>query len=350
MTAQGVKAEAGRVSDEVSLARKVAFLSSPDAYPGPPANVLSKETHMSWVFLTADRVFKLKKPVLYPPLDFTTLERRRHFCAEEVRLNQRFTDDVYLGTIPLRLDANGRLSLAGTGEIVDHLVEMRRLPADRMLDTVIGRGGLRVTDVVAVARRLGHFYRSAEPQRIAGQHYTTRLLEEIEIARDVLLRPRIAVSPDWVKHVLGRTQTLLSRWTPAIESRIENGYIVEGHADLRPEHVCLTDPPQIFDCLEFDPRLRLIDPYDELNYLGLECELLGAALVRPILLDTLQEMIGHRPDQRLIATYGAIRAVLRARISLAHLLDEHPTEPARWPGDTRAYLALAEAECDRAVG
>ena len=348
MMAPGALRPAGDPGAEVSLARKVAFLSSPDAYPGPPASVLCRETHMSWVFLTGTRVFKLKKPVSYPPLDFTTLERRRHFCAEEVRLNQRFTDGVYLQSLPLWLDQNGRLSLGGTGTIVDYLVEMRRLPADRMLDEVIRRGGLNLEDIRAVARRLGGYYRTAPPQRIAGTQYATHLWEELDIAEDILLHPRIAISPDLVKHALARSRALLRTWLPAINVRIANGHVLEGHADLRPEHVCLTEPPQIFDCLEFDLRLRLIDPYDELNYLGLECELLGAALVRPILLDTLEDMIGGRPDNRLIAAYGAVRALLRARISLAHLLDDHPSEPARWPGDTRAYLALAEAECDRA--
>lgn len=348
MTAPGALRPAGDPGAEVSLARKVAFLSSPDAYPGPPASVLCRETHMSWVFLTGTRVFKLKKPVSYPPLDFTTLEKRRHFCAEEVRLNQRFTDGVYLQSLPLRLDQNGRLSLSGTGTVVDYLVEMRRLPAERMLDEVIRRGGLNLEDIRAVARRLGGYYRTAPPQRIAGIQYATHLCDELDIAEDILLHPRIAVSPDLVKHALARSRALLKTWLPTINARIANGHVLEGHADLRPEHVCLTDPPQIFDCLEFDLRLRLIDPYDELNYLGLECELLGAALVRPILIETLEDMIGGRPDNRLIATYGAVRALLRARISLAHLLDDHPSEPARWPGDARAYLALAEAECDRA--
>lgn len=348
MTASGALRPADDPGATISLTRKVAFLSSPDAYPGPTASVLCRETHMSWVFMTGARVFKLKKPVSYPPLDFTTLERRRHFCAEEVRLNQRFTDGVYLQTLPLRLDETGKLSLSGTGTIVDYLVEMRRLPAERMLDEVIRRGGLNLADIRAVARRLGGYYRAAEPQRMTGTQYAPHLQDELDIAEDILLHPGIAVSPDLVKHVLGRSRALLQAWLPAIHVRIANGHVLEGHADLRPEHVCLTDPPQIFDCLEFDLRLRLIDPYDELNYLGLECELLGAALVRPILLDTLEDMIGGRPDNRLIATYGAIRAILRARISLAHLLDDDPSEPARWPGDTRAYLALAETECARA--
>lgn len=346
----GATADRGPGEAPVSLARKVAFLSSPDAYPGPPARVDVRETHMSWVFLTEDRVFKLKKPVLYPPLDFTTLEKRSHFCAEEVRLNQRFTDDVYLRTVPLRVGPHHRLSLGGSGRIVDYLVEMRRLPAERMLDEVIRAGGLNVASVLAVARRLADYYAAAPPQPELGRQYAGHLQEEIEIARDILLRPGIAVSPDWVKHVLKRVQALLTRWQPTIEARVAAGHILEGHADLRPEHVCLVEPPQIFDCLEFDQRLRLIDPYDEVNYLGLECELLGAALVRPVLLNTLEDVIGGRPDKRLIATYGAVRALLRARISLAHLLDEHPSDPKRWPGDTRAYLALAEVECDRAGG
>ena len=97
-------------------------------------------------------------------------------------------------------------------------------------------------------------------------------------------------------------------------------------------------------------RMRLLDPYDEVNYLGLECEFLGATWIRPLLLDVVDAHLGRRPERRLMATYGAFRATLRARICLAHLLDAAPMEPDRWPGEARQYLELAERECIKAGG
>ena len=112
----------------------------------------------------------------------------------------------------------------------------------------------------------------------------------------------------------------------------------------------LTLVPRIIDCLEVDRNMRLLDPYDEVNYLGLECEFVGAGWIRPLLLSQLDEIIGHRPNSRLIATYGAFRATLRARICIAHLIDANPVEPERWPSEAQRYLSLAADECLRAEG
>lgn len=111
----------------VSTAEKVAFLRTPAAYPTHPRRVDVIETHMSWVFLAGDRVYKLKKPVHYPFLDFRTLASREFHCREEVRLNRRLAPHVYLGVVPLTQDHGGALALGGGGEVVDWLVEMRRL-------------------------------------------------------------------------------------------------------------------------------------------------------------------------------------------------------------------------------
>ena len=141
---------------------------------------------------------------------------------------------------------------------------------------------------------------------------------------------------------------LIDLWRPEIEKRIASGWIIEGHGDLRPEHVCLLPRPVIIDCLEFDRRMRILDPYDEVNFLGLECAMHGADWVGPLLLQTLEQRIGHAPPPGLLSTYTAFRAVLRARLCIAHLLDSSPMTPERWPRETRAYLAVAREACAKA--
>src|SRR5262249_4067578 len=120
-----------------TVEQKIAFLSRPEAYPEPTRRVEMKETHMSWVFLTDTKAWKLKKPVRYDFLDFSTREARRRDCEEELRLNRRLAPDVYYGIAPLTIDPQGGMRLAGAGETIDWLVRMRRLPADRMLDWAI---------------------------------------------------------------------------------------------------------------------------------------------------------------------------------------------------------------------
>lgn len=334
----------------MSLTDKVRFLSSPDAYPHHPRDVGAIETHMSWVFLTGSLVYKLKKPVRYSFLDFTTLAARKRHSAAELRLNRRLARESYRRLVPLCVDAAGHLTLCGNGEVAEWLIEMEQLSASEMLDNRIREGSLRTDDIVAVGERLARFYAAATPQVADGEAYLAHLQEESAISRQQLSHGGCGLPLDRIESILGRTESLLARWSPAILDRVADGRIVEGHGDLRPEHVCLRQPPLIIDCLEFDRNMRLLDPYDEVNYLGLECEVLGAGWVRPLLLAVLDDLLGGRPEPQLLSTYGAFRAVLRSRICMAHLLDPEPMQPERWPAEARAYLVLAEEECTKAEG
>lgn len=332
------------------LGEKVAFLSSPLAYSHRPREVATIETHMSWLFLTGTLAYKLKKPVRYPFLDFSSLGRRRHYCAEELRLNRRLAGSVYRRLVPLCRDESGALVLDGGGAIVDWLVEMEQLPDAARLDHRLQQGGASADDLVAVAERLASFYAAARPLRRAGFLYLKHLHVESEVNLRLLTRPWTGLDPDRTRALLERVGALLRRCGPAIIERIEGGMIVEGHGDLRPEHVFLGQPPRIIDCLEFDRSMRLLDPYDEINYLGLESELVGAPWVRPLVLDVLDRVLDRPPDPALLALYGAFRAMLRARICIAHLLDPEPADPERWPKKAERYLDVAERECLKAAG
>jgi aminoglycoside phosphotransferase family enzyme len=122
--------------------------------------------------------------------------------------------------------------------------------------------------------------------------------------------------------------------------------LVECHGDLRPEHVCLVDPPVVIDCLEFDPALRQLDPFEELAFLGLECTVLAARWVGPRLTARCARALGDAPPAALLDLYVACRAVLRARLSLAHLLEPDPRTPEKWLPLGRRYLDLARAALD----
>lgn len=334
----------------VDISAKVRFLSSTTAYVPHPEKVEVRETHMSWLFLTGRSVFKLKKPVRYPFLNFTSLGARKWYCDAEVRLNRRLAGKVYKGVAALRRLSSGELTIGGTGEVVDWLVEMEQLPAGDMLDTRIREGRVGTDEIVRLGEKLGQFYISAVPQRRDGGAYVAHLNKESAANRRLLMHPKYRLTSIDTEAILDRVERLLQLWTPAINDRIERGRIVEGHGDLRPEHVCVAHPPVVIDCLEFDRSMRLLDPYDEVNYLGQECDMLGMTWIRPLLLSTVAGILGDPPEARLIATYGAFRAALRARICIAHLLDREPMQPERWPDEARRYLALAADECVRAGG
>ena len=328
----------------VSLARKVAFLGDPASYGGRVAQVEARETHMSWVFLTQDRVYKLKKPVRYPYLDFSTQRRRHHFCGEEMRLNARLAARTYLDVVALRCTSSGALTLSGEGEAVDWLVVMRRLPEEEMLEARILDDRLTGEEVEQVASLLADFYAACPPQTEGGDAYLRHLRHEQEVNREVLERPELELAA-LAADALDKVDRALEAQLPAIERRIAAGLIVEGHGDLRPEHVCLDQPLQIIDRLDFNRSMRIIDPFDEVNYLGLECEMLGAAWVRPLLLDILERRLDHRPAPQLMALYGAFRCLLRARLSIAHLLETPIRKPEKWRPLALRYLEAAGREC-----
>lgn len=328
---------------DITLEAKVAFLRQPTSFPEPAWRVEAIETHMSWVFLTEKCAWKLKKPVHYDALDFRTLDARRHFCEEEVRLNRRLAPDVYLGVEALRVDSGGHLRLGGTGEAIDWLVRMRRLPEDRMLDYAIRNGEAGVADMDAVAARLATFFRECAPAPLGPEQYRLRLLYSIQQHAKELLAPDFRLSHDLIDSLSRALMTVLRQSASLFDERIKEGRVVEGHGDLRPEHVCLKKPvPLIIDCLEFSRELRTQDAGDEIAFLMLECERLGAdALARRLLVSYRRKSGDDLPDG-LVAFYQAYRALLRATIAVRHLYEEKFRYSPHWRRRALDYLALGE--------
>jgi aminoglycoside phosphotransferase family enzyme len=330
---------ASRPADDaaVPVAAKLAFLGRRESYPGRPAAVERRETHLSWVFLAGDEVYKMKKPALAAGLDFRTLARRRRNCLAEVRLNPRLAPTVYRGLVALTRERDGSLALGGKGRPVEWLVRMRRLPADRMLDRALADGRVGPGEIEAVAGLLARFYGSAPPAARSVTRYRRHLRQEIAASRTAL-----AVLPDRPPGRLAAVAGRLEAWLRQRPDHLAGRRLVEGHGDLRPEHVHLGPPPQAIDCLEFRRALRLLDPADELAYLGLECARLGAPWVGPRLLEAYAAATGDRPPPALIAFYQSVRALIRARLAILHLADAPPGQHARWRRQAADYLAWAD--------
>lgn len=304
---------------------------------------------MSWVFLTDTHAWKLKKPVRYDYLDFSTAEARRLDCEEEVRLNRRLATEVYLGVVSLVLGADGQLSLGGAGETVDWLVQMRRLPADRMLDHLLRDGTVDQAEIVQLARRLARFYTAAAAEAIAPTTYRQGLAGRIEDNLHELANPEFALSRSVLERLARLQLDFLQGHAEWFDRRVHQGCIVEGHGDLRPEHVCLLVEPVVIDCLEFKREFRILDPADELGYLALECERLHAQHVGRWLLDAYREASGDAPPEALIHFYQSCRGVLRAKLALWHLRDDGRHPPGKWVAAAAEYLELALRHAEAAA-
>jgi uncharacterized protein len=326
-----------------TIADKVRFLSDPAHYPHRPDRVEIVETHMSWVFLAGNVVFKLKKPVRSPVLDFSSLEARELNCRNELRLNRRLAPDIYLDVVALARSAEGRLSLDAPGEPIDWLVKMKRLPADRMLDEAIRAGTVSRRAVEQVAELLARFYRSAGRPAVDPDFLWRAQMREEAENRRVLADASLGMPARRVEPVLSAMRAAIEEARPALRQRARDGWVVDGHGDLRPEHVALTEPPVIIDCLEFNSELRSVDPFDELAFLDLDCERLGAGWIGGVIIGRCAASLGHAPPRELLSLYRASRALLRARLALAHLLEPDPRTPEKWKPLALDYVAIAEA-------
>lgn len=334
---------------------RLGFLSSARAWGQPySASVEVIETHMAWVFLVGEQAYKLKKTVRYPHLDFMTLARREQACREELRLNERLAPGIYQGLSRLQWDSvelsvHPEEEMAPQGAVtLDWLVRMRRLPRERMLDATITHGALRVEQLESVAQVLAAFYRRLSPVGLPGEVFWARFVQEHRVNQAVLCRPAFALPQ--AGPTLDRFERALFAYRAQLVARAEAGRVVEGHGDLRPAHVCLLAPPVVIDALEFNEALRQVDPFDEAALLGVECAAAGAHWVGPRLTQSLGAALKDPPGQALAPFYRAYRALLRARLAAAHLLDAHPRTPQRWLPMAGIYLALAAQALDALEG
>jgi aminoglycoside phosphotransferase family enzyme len=332
--------------EAATLAQKVEFLRRPAAYLHAPSQVTSRETHMSWVFLAGDKVYKLKKPVHFPYLDFSTLARREAACRAELRLNRRLAPDVYLDVEPLTGTTRG-LAIGGSGTVVDWLVVMRRLDEQDTLEHAIEEGRLEARDLDRLIAALAQFYSHAAPSLLAPAVHLRDWQQSLCFNRRVLLDAGLGLPAGLVRRIDRIQRLFLERHSGKLARRLHGRHIVDGHGDLRPEHIWLGDPVRIIDCLEFNPRLRAVDPFDEIAFLSLECERLGAAWAGRHIKQHAERSLHDGLSEALFLFYRCHRATLRARLTIAHLLEPNPRTPEKWPRLARFYLKIAAADATK---
>jgi uncharacterized protein len=327
--------------DAVGLAAKLAFLRRPESYPERPHTVEAIETHMSWVFLTESRAYKLKKPVRHDGLDFSSLALRRGHCEAEMQLNPRLAPQVYLGLVALTLDASGAMHLDGPGRTIEWLVSMRRMPPHRMLDHMVRERTASRVDVERVATLLAEFYRDAEPVGMTADEYRRYLADEIAESRVRLLAPGAGLPRPLVERVLQRQSAYLERQAAVIDRRVADRRIVEGHGDLRSEHVFLGRPPQIIDCLEFRRELRLVDSADELAFLAMECDRLGISWIGDVLRPAPRSAPVASCRHATSCSASAVQGILAS--SATNRVRSRPTLPASITSGRAAGIEMSQA-------
>src|SRR6266511_3564337 len=249
--------------------------------------------------------------------------------------------DVYYGAVPLTVDSQGDMRLAGAGETIDWLVKMRRLPSDLMLDQAIANRTVSAADARKIGALLARFYMRSLPVEMTASEYRKRLTDDLRANQQELENPAYALPMDLLESITRAQLEFLEQERELLDSRAQNGKIIEAHGDLRPEHIGREREPVSIDCLEVNRDFRILDTASELAFLALECERLGAPQVGNLILETYSDETGDRPPVQLLAFYKSYHACLRAKIAVWRLKDHGINDTAKWTGRARHYLHLA---------
>ncbi|MBI2868034.1 MAG: AAA family ATPase [Chloroflexi bacterium] len=317
-----------------------------DAYPHRPKSVELVRTHISYVFLTGDYVYKVKKPVDFGFLDFTTLEKRRYFCQQEVELNRRLAPDVYLGVEEVR-EQNGRIAIDGKGRTIDYAVKMRQLPRDRQMNELLRRGLVTPAMVRDIARTLATFHQRAEASPAIVEFGSVEavgrnVIENFEQTEKYIGR---SVSRDAWQETQDYARSFMSANRAVFERRVAEGRIRDCHGDLHSAQIFLVDKTYIVDCIEFNQRFRYIDTANDLAFLAMDLDFHGQRRLTKALIDAYVAASGDQGLRVLLDFYKCYRACVRAKVNSFQLDDQDVSGESkeRLAAAARDYFDLAHA-------
>jgi aminoglycoside phosphotransferase family enzyme/predicted kinase len=296
-------------------------LSNPAFYPHYVKTIEIEETHISKVFLTGDFVYKLKKPVDFGFLDFTTLEKRHHYCEQEVLLNQRLSQDVYLDVVAITLEQSG-YALDGTGQPVEYAVKMRQLPRKKTMLELLRRGKLSDDMLQRLLQFLARFYEKAQRGPTIDAMGSQMVIEgnvEEDFSQTEPFIPSI-LNPDKFSRMHDAVRAFLRNNTDLFQRRIETGFICDCHGDLRLGHIYFLDHShfpddiQIIDCIEFNDRFRYSDVAADLAFLTMDLDFQGFTDVGQTMLTAYAQEAGDPEVFMLLDFYKCYRAHVRCKV------------------------------------
>ena len=322
-------------------------LLNPAFLPDRTKHVKLIQTHISLVFVGDEFVYKIKKPVDFGFLDFSTLEKRHHFCQQEVILNQRLTEGIYLGVMPVVFDGKNHRIGQGGGDVVEYAVRMKRIPDERLMKSVYDRGELTTDHLKDLARVIAKFHGNAEQSREI-DHFG-----ELDIFRFTTdenfdqTRKYVGISIDRkdFETLFQWTERFFKEQGDLFERRIADRKIRDCHGDLHMEHICLTEPISIFDCIEFNDRLRYTDTLADIGFLLMDLEYRGGRRFSNQLWRFYSEITHESSMESMLAFYKVYRAYVRGKV-ISFQLDDRgisDDEKAKAIQSAKAYFKLSRS-------
>jgi aminoglycoside phosphotransferase family enzyme len=315
-----------------------------EASVGAPIEVV--ETPTSWVILGTRLAYKLKKPLDIGEMRYSSPAQRRTACNDEVWLNRRLAEGVYLGVVPITRDDFGALRLGGHGDPVEWAIKMRRLPKDRNLRWLIDVNQLIPSQIASLAHRLAEFYRNSPPQTDQLDDLYVRLQRRVDDDRflGVQFPPRLRQT---IREIRAVQRDYLANARMVLNLRVCDGRVVDGHGDLRPDHVFFERQPAIIDCVEYSAQRRRCDALEDLSGLTMECRRLGRNDVAEALGAAYRRATGDDCFPHLEAFYRSMHACDRAgTVAAASARFADSTSRSHRLAEIRSYVEQAKSEVD----
>ena len=326
------------------LPELVKALLEPKAYPEAPQSIELVQTQMSFVFLTDNYVYKVKKAVNLGYLDYTTLEKRHFYCQKEVELNRRLCPEVYLGVVPITRDKR-KILIQGKGEAVEYAVKMRRLPREAMMDVLLMNNKVTPEMLTSVAQKLAAFHQKAETSASISAFGDINAIRQNTGENFIQTKKYVSttISQDKYQHIKGYTEGFIKKNTPLFRRRVKERKIRDCHGDLHAAHICFANDICIYDCIEFNDRFRYCDVASEVAFLAMDLDHYGRADLARIFVSSYLDRSQDRELLKLLNFYKCYRAYVRGKVEGFKLDD-----PYIAPAEKRQALEIASSYFDLA--
>jgi len=324
----------------------IAALQNPSLFPHPVEQFQVIETHISWVLLTGPYVYKMKKPVNFGFLDFTSLPARQHFCEQELMLNQRLTDDLYLEVLPITGSIEAP-QLNGEGEAIEYVLKMRQFPQEGLLSTLQAKGELTTAHIDDMARQIAEFHLKSPKVPMENPLGSADSVMAPVTQNFEQILPFLSEKSDLIQleALEAWANTSFERLKPLMNQRKLDGFVRECHGDIHLGNATLIDGQVvIFDCIEFNEPFRMTDVYADIGFLAMDLEDRGLKSLSRRFVSQYLELTGDYAGLQLLNFYKAYRALVRAKVALFSLnADADQVQRAATLRQYRNYANLAES-------
>ena len=294
------------------------------------------ETHISWVLVCDGFVYKIKKPIQYSFLDFSTVQKRKYFCEREVELNRRLTDNIYLDVLPVR-EISGRFLMDGeSGDVIDYAVRMRKMDRDKQMDVLLVNNKVTTTDIRNLAEKIASFHKNTEIVYKKNIFDVQEMFNDLSAEKDFLHEYLNRNSYAIICEAINTSNVFMERNKRLLADRLKAGFFRNCHGDLHSRNIFLLPSPQPFDCIEFNDDYRQIDVLNEVAFLCMDLDAFGRHDLSDLFINSYNNLfpsIKTDEDRRLFVYYKGYRSNIRAKVNSLRVRE------ANNDGDRKLLLA-----------